>query len=135
MTTTPASAPATRRGDPHDHGGDRQAFELYGRRITHTNSADVQQLLAAAHSDRIRPLCLCRPDGVAMYVAKIGPEKYVIKRMPDSGLAHTHRCTSRQRNRRTLALWITAGIHRAREGCRPATAPGWSRRDAAGRPQ
>ena len=100
MTTTPASAPATGRGDPHDphdlhdHVGDRQTFELYGRRITHTNNADVQQLLAAAHSDRIRPLCLCRLDGVAMYVAKIGPDKYVIKRMPDSGLAHTHRCAS-----------------------------------------
>ncbi|GAW52551.1 uncharacterized protein PD653B2_4909 [Nocardioides sp. PD653-B2] len=37
---------------------------------------------------------MCRPDGVAMYVAKIGPDKYVIKRMPDTGLAHTHRCAS-----------------------------------------
>ena len=94
MTTTPASALATGRGDPHENGGDRQTFELYGRRITHTNNADVQQVLAAAHSDRIRPLCLCRPDGVAMYVAKIGTDKYVVKRMPDSGLAHTHRCAS-----------------------------------------
>ena len=94
MTTTPASALATGRGDPHENGGDRQTFEPYGRRITHTNNADVQQVLAAAHSDRIRPLCLCRPDGVAMYVAKIGTDKYVVKRMPDSGLAHTHRCAS-----------------------------------------
>jgi len=95
MTTTPTSTPATGRGDPtRDHAGDRQTFELYGHRITHTNNPDVQQLLAAAHTDRVRPLCMCRPVGVAMYVAKIGPDKYVIKRMPDSGLAHTHRCAS-----------------------------------------
>jgi hypothetical protein len=95
MTTTPTSAPPTGRGDPtRDHAGDRQTFELYGHRITHTNNPDVQQLLAVAHTERVRPLCMCRPDGVAMYVAKIGPDKYVIKRMPDSGLAHTHRCAS-----------------------------------------
>ena len=103
MTTTPTSAPPSGRADPNsahssgnnrDHAGDRQTFELYGHRITHTNHPDVQQLLAAAHTDRVRPLCMCRPDGVAMYVAKIGPDKYVIKRMPDSGLAHTHRCAS-----------------------------------------
>ena len=82
----------TAHGHGHDH--DRQTFELYGRRITHANHPDVQQMLAAAHTDRIRPLCLCRPDGVAMYVAKVGPEKFVIKRMPDTGLAHTHRCAS-----------------------------------------
>ena len=94
MTTTPTNAQATGRGDPNDHGSDRQTFELYGRRITHTTNPEVQQLLAAAHTDRVRPLCMCRPDGVAMYVAKIGTDKYVIKRMPDSGLAHTHRCAS-----------------------------------------
>ena len=92
MTTT-HSAPAPGRDD-HDHDRDRQTFELYGRRITHINNPDVQQMLAAAHTDRIRPLCLCRPHGVAMYVAKIGPEKFVIKRMPDSGLEHAHRCAS-----------------------------------------
>ncbi|MEP9385570.1 DUF1173 domain-containing protein [Nocardioides sp. KR10-350] len=93
MTTTPTRTPAAGRADP-DHATERQVFELYGHRITQSNNPDVQQLLAAAHSDRVRPLCLCRPDGVAMYVAKIGSDKYVIKRMPDSGLAHTHRCAS-----------------------------------------
>jgi hypothetical protein len=98
MTTT-QSAPAPGRAEPtngraSEHAGDRQTFELYGRRITNTNKSDVQQLLAAAHTDRVRPLCLCRPDGVAMYIAKIGPDRYVIKRMPDSGLEHAHRCAS-----------------------------------------
>ena len=93
MTTTQSPAPG--RADPTgEHAGDRQTFELYGHRITHTNNPDVQQLLAAAHTERVRPLCMCRTDGVAMYVAKVGPEKYVIKRMPDSGLEHAHRCAS-----------------------------------------
>ncbi|GAW47928.1 MULTISPECIES: DUF1173 domain-containing protein [unclassified Nocardioides] len=97
MTTT--RGPAADRADPttnreRDPAGDRQTFELYGHRISHTNNPETQQLLSAAHTDRVRPLCLCRPNGVAMYVAKIGPDKYVIKRMPDTGLAHTVRCAS-----------------------------------------
>lgn len=94
MTTTHSPTPGTTHAGGGEHAGDRQTFELYGRRITHTNNPDVQQLLAAAHTDRVRPLCMCRPDGVAMYVARIGPDKYVIKRMPDSGLEHSHRCGS-----------------------------------------
>lgn len=98
MTATHSAPPSGRADHASDHDRDRdrdrQTFELYGHRITHTNNPDVQQLLAAAHADRVRPLCLCRPDGVAMYVAKIGPDKYVIKRMPDSGLVHAHRCGS-----------------------------------------
>lgn len=78
----------------HIGDGGRQTFELYDRRITNTGSSDVQQLLAAAHADRARPLCLCRPQGVAMYVAGIGGDRYVIKRMPHTGLAHAHHCAS-----------------------------------------
>jgi hypothetical protein len=74
----------------------RQTFELYARRIADTHAAETQQLLAAAHRDRIRPLCRCRPAGVPMYVAKIDAEVYVIKRMPDSGLAHARTCPSYQ---------------------------------------
>ncbi|MHD0301034.1 MULTISPECIES: DUF1173 domain-containing protein [Rhodococcus] len=93
MTTTQSPAPG--RADPTgEHASDRRTFELYGHRITQTNNPDAQQLLAAAHTERVRPLCMCRNDGVAMYVAKVGPEKYVIKRMPDSGLEHAHRCAS-----------------------------------------
>lgn len=73
---------------------ERQRFRLYGRHITLATNSEVQKLLATAHADRVRPLCLCRPGGVAMYVAKIGTGRYVIKRMPDSGLAHAHHCTS-----------------------------------------
>lgn len=89
MSTTP---PATDRRDTA--AGDRQAFELSGHRITTSDSDHAQQLLAAAHADRVRPRCLCRHEGVAMYVAKIGPDRYVIKRMPDTGLEHAPHCAS-----------------------------------------
>jgi hypothetical protein len=94
MTTTQNTLGSARADHPGGHAEDRQTFELYGRRITSTTSSGVQELLAAAHTDRVRPLCLCRPDGVAMYVAKIGADRYVIKRMPDTGLAHASRCAS-----------------------------------------
>jgi hypothetical protein len=84
----------TRPTSDHDRAPDRQTFELYGRQITHIHTSETQRLLASAHADRIRPLCQCGQVGVAMYVAKIGVEKYVIKRMPDSGLAHAHHCPS-----------------------------------------
>src|SRR6266511_22052 len=73
---------------------ERQIFELLGHQISHANTVETQQLLADAHGARVRPLCMCKPGGVAMYVAKIGRDKFVIKRMPDSGLAHAHRCPS-----------------------------------------
>lgn len=94
MTTTHGAQVLAGAERSSEHVGDRQTFELYGHRITHAKNADAQQLLAAAHIDRVRPQCLCRPGGVAMYVAKIGPDKYLIKRMPDSGLEHAYRCSS-----------------------------------------
>lgn len=56
MTSTHSAPPRGRADHGSDHDGDRQTFELYGRRITHINNRDVQQLLAAAHTDRVRPL-------------------------------------------------------------------------------
>jgi hypothetical protein len=49
--------------------------------------------LAAAHGDKKRPLCLCTADGVTMYVAHVG-ERYIIKRMPNSGSHHHPDCES-----------------------------------------
>ncbi|MEO5665267.1 MAG: DUF1173 family protein, partial [Nocardioides sp.] len=94
MTATHSAPVSARTEHTNERAGDPQTFELYGQRITHTNTADAQQLLAAAHTDRVRPLYVCRPDGVATYVARIGPDKYLIKRMPDSGLEHAYRCAS-----------------------------------------
>lgn len=47
----------------------------------------------AAYGVMPRPLCMCRPKGVEMYVAHAG-ERYIIKRMPDSGSSHQMACPS-----------------------------------------
>jgi hypothetical protein len=61
--------------------------------------ADV---LASAHlatsagmQDRtsLRPRCLCQPEGIEMYVARLG-EGYIVKRMPGTGCQHAPDCPS-----------------------------------------
>lgn len=54
---------------------------------------DLQEALAVAHRTRIRPLCLCKEPGLAMYIAKLG-DQYVVKRMPLSGGGHDPACPS-----------------------------------------
>jgi hypothetical protein len=49
--------------------------------------------LAAAHAEKLRPLCTCRSAGVPMYVARNG-DGYLIKRMPYSGGQHGFECDS-----------------------------------------
>ncbi|WP_233890194.1 DUF1173 domain-containing protein [Paraburkholderia flagellata] len=61
--------------------------------IVADDAADLQSYLAEAHGAKIRPLCLCLPDGVPMYVAKAG-KAFIIKRMPNSGATHSADCTS-----------------------------------------
>jgi hypothetical protein len=50
-------------------------------------------LLASAHAARLRPLCLCRREGVPMYVAKVSGRFYM-KRFPDTGGSHSTSCES-----------------------------------------
>lgn len=59
--------------------------------IVAADASDLPQYLAEFHGGKIRPLCLCQPDGVPMYIAKLG-EHYIIKRMPNSGSAHAPEC-------------------------------------------
>ncbi|CAB3804334.1 DUF1173 domain-containing protein [Paraburkholderia fynbosensis] len=61
--------------------------------IVAANAGDMQTYLADAHGEKVRPLCMCTPVGVPMYVAKVG-EHYVIKRMPNTGGAHAPDCAS-----------------------------------------
>jgi hypothetical protein len=61
--------------------------------IVAAGADDLQAYLANAHGEKMRPLCLCTPDGVPMYVAKMG-EHYVIKRMPNTGGTHAPDCAS-----------------------------------------
>jgi len=55
--------------------------------------ATFDTLVATLHGTKIRPLCLCRNPGVAMYVAKIN-EHCILKRMPNSGTEHSPSCDS-----------------------------------------
>ncbi len=61
--------------------------------IVAANADDLHSYLADAHASKIRPLCMCLPGGVPMYVAKVG-EHYAIKRMPNTGGTHAPDCAS-----------------------------------------
>jgi hypothetical protein len=50
-----------------------------------------QSILEAAHQQRLRPFCLCRPGGVPLYIAKL-PGGYILKRMPGSAVDHHPQC-------------------------------------------
>jgi hypothetical protein len=67
-------------------------FKLADQVIEET-APDLQEALAEAHRTRIRPLCLCKEPGLAMYIAKLG-NQYVVKRMPLSGDGHHPACPS-----------------------------------------
>jgi hypothetical protein len=53
---------------------------------------DKEQLdLEKMYQEGKRPLCPCRKPGVQMYIAKFG-ERYIVKRMPESGKLHAPKC-------------------------------------------
>ncbi len=52
-----------------------------------------QEALGEVYALRLRPLCMCRPEGLPMYVAKAGG-RFLIKRMPMTGRAHGSGCGS-----------------------------------------
>ncbi|MFJ3465749.1 DUF1173 domain-containing protein [Achromobacter spanius] len=61
--------------------------------IINPADADAQETLARAHTERLRPLCLCKPQGVVMYVAKFDGH-FLVKRMPNTGRSHAIECES-----------------------------------------
>jgi len=72
----------------------RQIFLVAGERIQSPSADVAQRLLAAAHAVRARPMCLRTAGGVAMYIARMAPERYIVKRMPDTGMLHAPSCPS-----------------------------------------
>jgi len=52
-----------------------------------------QQELAKMYKSKQRPLCPCKTPGVEMYIAKVN-DRYIIKRMPDTGSMHAPDCDS-----------------------------------------
>lgn len=55
--------------------------------------AENQQELAKMYRAKQRPLCPCQKPGVEMYIAKVS-DRYIIKRMPDTGPMHNPDCDS-----------------------------------------
>ena len=53
-----------------------------------------QQSLETAYAEKSRPTCLCKESGVPMYIAKLSPSEYLIKRMPNTGKNHGIDCES-----------------------------------------
>lgn len=61
--------------------------------IIDTNDGSLEDRLGAAFRRRERPLCLCSPEGVVMYIARLG-DRYILKRMPGTGSQHEPDCDS-----------------------------------------
>jgi len=62
--------------------------------IVSADADDLQAYLEEAYGGAVRPVCNCqKPDGIPMYVAKLGSH-YVIKRMPSTGGKHDPDCNS-----------------------------------------
>ncbi|WP_231102582.1 DUF1173 family protein [Mycobacterium avium] len=68
-------------------------FDVAGSLVDDVHAPAAQQLLSRAKAARVRPLCLCQPPGVAMYIAAVGHD-LIVKRMPGTAAAHDHRCRS-----------------------------------------
>jgi len=66
-----------------------------GTRAVQAADPDFRAALAQAHAARWRPRCLCQPGGVEMYVARHA-DRYIVKRLPDSGHHHAADCPSFQ---------------------------------------
>lgn len=71
------------------------AYEIGGRRFE-LDSHGLSQAVAEAHAAHQRPRCLCRPEGVEMYVARLAGATggYIVKRMPETGPQHVPDCPS-----------------------------------------
>ena len=67
-------------------------YVIDGQRLT-THSTGFAEAVATAHATHLRPRCLCVPDGIRMYVARIG-EGFIVKRMPNTGSRHAPACPS-----------------------------------------
>lgn len=79
---------------------------LIAGRHWHEGDAGLAEALREAHASHARPLCLCRRNGVPMYLARYGwrdgglgigasgPDELLIKRLPFTGPLHAPDCAS-----------------------------------------
>lgn len=68
-------------------------YLIDGVKVALDDESVLQRELEKSYGAKKRPLCPCMDPGVEMYIAKIG-NKYVVKRMPDSGGKHDPYCES-----------------------------------------
>ncbi len=69
---------------------------LFGSTRLSSEEGVFTDALAAAHADRLRPMCLCLVRGIEMYVARLAgtDEGFIVKRMPGTGSRHAPDCAS-----------------------------------------
>ncbi|ENG7912689.1 DUF1173 domain-containing protein [Acinetobacter baumannii] len=67
-------------------------IKVNGKEID-TQSENIQDILRQAYTEKQRPMCLCLPGGVPLYIAKVN-NSYIIKRMPNTGGSHSPGCVS-----------------------------------------
>jgi hypothetical protein len=82
---------ATDAPAPLDLPSESQHFALHGR-TWGSGDAGFQAALARAHATGDRPRCLCTSIGTEMYVAL--HQRYLVKRMPQTGDRHHPTCPS-----------------------------------------
>ncbi|MCX2865357.1 DUF1173 family protein [Paucibacter sp. PLA-PC-4] len=73
-------------------GPKASALEIEGQRLLPT-SPGFAAAVAQAYGRQRRPRCLCRPEGIEMYIARLAGN-YLVKRMPGTGLRHAPACPS-----------------------------------------
>jgi hypothetical protein len=69
------------------------ATYLFQEQALSAGGASFADALIAAYAGHSRPRCLCLPEGVPMYVARLG-SRCILKRMPCTGYLHAPHCTS-----------------------------------------
>jgi hypothetical protein len=75
------------------HREDVIATYRIGDEIVDRTDSGFSERLGSVHKNKDRPLCLCRPAGIAMYVVRI-EGRFYIKRMPNTGGEHAPDCGS-----------------------------------------
>ncbi len=68
------------------------AYQIAGQ-VFEGNDPRLPEVLASLHGQKFRPLCLCIRPHPEMYIAKLGT-RYLLKRMPNTGSAHSPECDS-----------------------------------------
>lgn len=67
-------------------------LDIDGTQLLPTSSG-FAAALERAYGGRRRPRCLCRPEGIEMYIARLA-DGHIVKRMPDTGDRHAPACPS-----------------------------------------